>query len=145
MTHSIPRVKTIFFNGDWNKPSPLGWILLYGVTRVIELFVLADQWWMPSVSVIAQTVIALLVLPKAIGELRELAINEAPNWEYKFWTDFSMRLGKNTMQCYVRLTIAFAFLVLTQMLLKNLGVHWTAVLRDVGLQVVVTLFYWSRE
>jgi hypothetical protein len=67
------------------------------------------------------------------------------SWEYKFWSGYSLSLGKNIVQRYVRLTIAFACLVLTQKLLKNPGIHWTAILRDVGLFVVVTLFHWSRE
>jgi hypothetical protein len=131
----------IFGNTVWNKPSPLGWVLIFGLTRVVEFHF--DAWWTKAGAWGLGAFVALVVLPKAVHELRLLTTDEVPNWEHQMWTRAVVVLGRERLERFGRLLVICVLLIAAQVVLYGLNINWTAVLRDVGLQVAMVLLYWS--
>jgi hypothetical protein len=141
MTMTVMRARLLNFGG-WNKPSPLGWVLLFAVARVVEFQI--DLWWVKSGAWVAGVLIALLVLPQAVDELKRVVVDESPPWEYKLWSRVSTLFGQDRLRRFFNLFLLAVFLVAIQVVLYGLNVTWTAVLRDVGLQLVMVLFFWNK-
>jgi len=75
---------------DWTASSPLGWIVWYLVSRVLELYVLSDFWRLGCY--LQALLTAVLIFPKSVRDLKRHLIGERIPWEYRLWNSISSRL-----------------------------------------------------
>ncbi len=76
------------------NPSPLGWIFISGFAFVLSRVINVQPLQVLFLLLFLLTVFRLL--ENSVKHLKQLYVNQPPNWEYRFWQHWSIRLSNTT-------------------------------------------------